>query len=98
DVSARPAEYRLSKNNKNEGTSQMSDSHDHSDTTRTGAVTRRKALAVASGAAIALAANRTARAQGSPKKGGTLRVSSASNPSSLDPTTGGSGADHTFLY
>jgi ABC-type transport system substrate-binding protein len=74
----------------------MSRRDDHPDTTS--AFTRRQALAVASGAAVALTANRGARAAGTPKKGGTLRVSSASNPSSLDPTTGGSGADHTFLY
>ncbi|WP_339948338.1 ABC transporter substrate-binding protein [uncultured Albimonas sp.] len=30
--------------------------------------------------------------------GGTLRVISGHNPSSLDPSTGASGTDHTFLY
>jgi peptide/nickel transport system permease protein/peptide/nickel transport system substrate-binding protein len=61
-------------------------------------VTRRQALAIASAAVAALASDRGARAEGVPKKGGVLRVSSGSNPSSLDPTTGGSGADHAFLY
>jgi peptide/nickel transport system permease protein/peptide/nickel transport system substrate-binding protein len=61
------------------------------------AVTRRHALAITSGAMVAIASDRVS-AQQSPKKGGTLRVSSGSNPSSLDPTTGGSGADHAFLY
>ncbi len=39
-----------------------------------------------------------ARAQGTPRRGGVLKVSAASNPSSLDPTTGGAGSDHIFLY
>ena len=45
-------------------------------------------LAIAGGAA----------AQGAPKKGGVLKVSANANPSSLDPQTGGSGSDHSFLY
>lgn len=40
----------------------------------------------------------SAYAQGTPRKGGILKVSAASNPSSLDPTTGGAGSDHIFLY
>ena len=45
--------------------------------------------------AMALATTRQAWAQ---KKGGILKVSAPTNPSSLDPTTGGSGQDHSFLY
>jgi peptide/nickel transport system substrate-binding protein len=59
---------------------------------------RREALALASGAFASITTLGHARADETPKKGGVLRVSSASNPSSLDPTTGGSGADHAFLY
>jgi ABC-type transport system substrate-binding protein len=40
----------------------------------------------------------SALAQGAPRKGGILRVSAPTNPSSLDPATGGSGSDHVFLY
>jgi len=32
------------------------------------------------------------------KRGGTLRLSAQSNPSSLDPQTGNSGSDHVILY
>ncbi len=70
---------------------------DHRSDSHRGAVTRRQALAIASGTMAAFASDRIS-AQESPKKGGTLRVSSGSNPSSLDPTTGGSGSDHAFLY
>jgi len=55
---------------------------------------RRDFLASAAGLALA----GTARAQGGPKKGGVLKVSANANPSSLDPQTGGSGSDHSFLY
>jgi len=55
---------------------------------------RRDFLASAAGLALAGAAF----AQGAPKKGGTLKVSANANPSSLDPQTGGSGSDHSFLY
>lgn len=37
-------------------------------------------------------------AQGTPKRGGTLRLSAQQNPSSLDPQTGNSGSDHVILY
>jgi peptide/nickel transport system permease protein/peptide/nickel transport system substrate-binding protein len=51
---------------------------------------------------LALAATQRAWAQGTPqgtpKKGGVLKVSAPTNPSSLDPATGGSGQDHAFLY
>ncbi|MFO1081478.1 MAG: ABC transporter substrate-binding protein [Reyranellaceae bacterium] len=54
------------------------------------------------GAAAAVAAARfgasAALAQGGPRKGGILKVSAPTNPSSLDPATGGSGQDHAFLY
>ena len=46
---------------------------------------------------IALALSGRASAQ-APRKGGTLKVSANANPSSLDPQTGGSGSDHSFLY
>ena len=37
-------------------------------------------------------------AQGTPKRGGILRISAPANPSSLDPATGGAGSDHAFLF
>jgi ABC-type transport system substrate-binding protein len=37
-------------------------------------------------------------AAGTPREGGTLRVAYGYNPSSLDPYTGNSGADHVVLY
>ena len=37
-------------------------------------------------------------AQGTPKRGGMLRISAPANPSSLDPATGGAGSDHAFLF
>lgn len=37
-------------------------------------------------------------AAGAPRRGGVLRVSGSSNPSSLDPATGGAGSDHTYLW
>jgi peptide/nickel transport system substrate-binding protein len=62
------------------------------------ALTRRNALALMSGAAIGASLGGPALAQATPKRGGTLRVSAFTNPSSLDPATGGAGSDHTFLY
>lgn len=62
------------------------------------AITRRNAIALMSGAAAAASLGAPAFAQGTPKRGGTLRVSAFTNPSSLDPATGGAGSDHTFLY
>jgi peptide/nickel transport system permease protein/peptide/nickel transport system substrate-binding protein len=62
------------------------------------AITRRNAIALMSGAAVGVALGEPAFAQGTPKRGGTLRVSAFTNPSSLDPCTGGAGSDHTFLY
>jgi peptide/nickel transport system permease protein/peptide/nickel transport system substrate-binding protein len=39
-----------------------------------------------------------AQAQGTPKKGGVLKLAMPANPSSLDPTTGGAGSDHPMLW
>jgi ABC-type transport system substrate-binding protein len=75
-----------------------SDQNSSFDKRKNGGRTRRDALTLASGILVAVAARSHARAEDVPKKGGLLRVSSASNPSSLDPATGGSGADHAFLY
>lgn len=62
------------------------------------ATTRREAMALISGAMASFALGGDAFAQGAPKRGGTLRVSAFTNPSSLDPTTGGAGSDHAFLF
>ena len=60
--------------------------------------TRRELIALMTGAAAGVSLGGNALAQGAPKRGGTLRVSAFTNPSSLDPATGGAGSDHTFLY
>jgi len=60
--------------------------------------TRREAMALISGAVAGVALGGNARAQGTPKRGGILRVSAPTNPSSLDPATGGAGSDHAFLF
>src|ERR1700676_4721292 len=60
--------------------------------------TRREAMALISGAVAGVALGGGARAQGAPKRGGILRISAFTNPSSLDPTTGGAGSDHAFLF
>src|SRR3981189_1112712 len=60
--------------------------------------TRREAMALISGALAGAALGGNARAQGTPKRGGILRISAFTNPSSLDPTTGGAGSDHAFLF
>jgi ABC-type transport system substrate-binding protein len=62
------------------------------------AISRRKALALASGAVLAGALPSGAFGQGTPRRGGVLKVSAMTNPSTLDPATGGSGTDHIFLY
>lgn len=62
------------------------------------AVSRRELLALLGAGAFSLAAQTPAWAQGAAKRGGTLRVAAWANPSSLDPATGGSGGDHTFLW
>jgi ABC-type transport system substrate-binding protein len=61
------------------------------------AFSRRAALGLMAGAAGAMTPG-FVMAQETPKKGGTLRVSAFTNPSSLDPATGGAGSDHTFLF
>jgi len=64
----------------------------------TSGTTRREAMALISGAVAGAALGGNARAQGTPKRGGILRISAFTNPSSLDPTTGGAGSDHAFLF
>lgn len=62
-------------------------------------VSRRQALGLATAAlASATFGTGAAFAQGKPKRGGILKVSATTNPSSLDPATGGAGSDHTFLW
>jgi len=63
-----------------------------------GTLTRREIVALAGGLAIAGAASLPAWAQEAAKKGGVLKVAAPANPSSLDPATGGSGADHSILW
>ena len=60
--------------------------------------TRREAMALISGALAGTALGGSAFAQGTPKRGGILRISAPANPSSLDPATGGAGSDHAFLF
>jgi peptide/nickel transport system substrate-binding protein len=60
--------------------------------------TRREVMALLSGAAAGFAFGGDASAQGTPKRGGILRISAPTNPSSLDPATGGAGSDHAFLF
>src|ERR1700760_4809543 len=62
------------------------------------AFNRRQFVALTAGAATALGGLPGAFGQGTPKKGGTLRVSAGNNPSTLDPMTGRSGFDHPLLY
>ena len=61
------------------------------------ALHRRDLIAMASGTAVA-SIGRHAVAQATPRRGGILRVAGNTNPSSMDPQTGGSGSDHVFLY
>src|SRR5437879_3244236 len=60
--------------------------------------TRREALALLAASTAGAVLTNSTKAQSTPKRAGVLRVSAYSNPSSLDPVTGGSGADHTFLH
>jgi peptide/nickel transport system substrate-binding protein len=60
--------------------------------------TRREAMALMTGALAGAAFGGKAFAQGTPKRGGILRISAPANPSSLDPATGGAGSDHAFLF
>ena len=61
-------------------------------------ITRREAIALTTGALAAAGFAGRAQAQGTPKRGGTLRISAPANPSSLDPATGGAGSDHAYLF
>ena len=61
-------------------------------------MTRREAIALTTGALAAAGLGSRALAQGTPKRGGILRISAPANPSSLDPATGGAGSDHAFLF
>ena len=68
------------------------------DSTQFGKLNRRDLLALAGGAALASTTGMSAFAQAAAKKGGVLRLAAPANPSSLDPTTGGAGSDHTILW
>src|SRR3954452_564032 len=60
---------------------------------------RRQFLGAAAGlAASGLPLPSFAADEGQPKRGGILKVGAPSNPTSLDPYTGGGGLDHTHLY
>jgi peptide/nickel transport system substrate-binding protein len=60
--------------------------------------TRREAMALMTAALAGVTLGGSALAQGTPKRGGILRISAPANPSSLDPATGGAGSDHAFLF
>lgn len=68
------------------------------DSIQFGKLSRRDLLALAGGAALASTTGMSAFAQAAAKKGGVLRLAAPANPSSLDPTTGGAGSDHTILW
>jgi peptide/nickel transport system permease protein/peptide/nickel transport system substrate-binding protein len=55
-------------------------------------------MVLISGALAGVSLGGNAFAQGTPKRGGILRISAPANPSSLDPATGGAGSDHAFLF
>jgi len=59
---------------------------------------RRGFLGLLGGTAAAHMLGASPAAAQTPKRGGILKVSAPANPSSLDPSTGGSGLDHSFLY
>lgn len=63
-----------------------------------GILHRRHLLALLGGAAVTGVVGLPAFAQEQVKRGGTLKLAAYANPSSLDPATGGSGADHSFLW
>lgn len=77
----------------------MNDTHDDRDALPDG-WTRRKILALAGAGAISSYVWSPGRAiaQETPRKGGILKISAPSNPSSLDPATGGAGSDHAILW
>src|SRR3954466_10293518 len=60
--------------------------------------TRREAMALMTAALAGAGFGGKAFAQSVPRRGGILRISAPANPSSLDPTTGGAGSDHAFLF
>jgi ABC-type transport system substrate-binding protein len=64
---------------------------------RSAGLTRRSALILPLGVSTVALFSRNARSQ-QPARGGVLRVVAYANPSSLDPSTGRSGADHAFLW
>lgn len=59
---------------------------------------RRQAMAVIAAAAAAAGLPVSALAQDKARKGGVLKMSSPTNPSTLDPISGRSGYDHVQLY
>lgn len=60
-------------------------------------LTRRSALALPVALGAGTLTSRFAGAE-EPRRGGVLRVVTYANPSSLDPATGRSGTDHTYLW
>jgi peptide/nickel transport system permease protein/peptide/nickel transport system substrate-binding protein len=59
---------------------------------------RREALAGLGLALAGLSGAAPAHAAGEPRRGGVLRVSAPTNPSTLDPIAGTAGSDHVYLY
>jgi len=59
---------------------------------------RRQTLAMFAGSAAIGLVGMPTWAQEAKKKGGILKVAALTNPSSLDPATGGAGTDHVFLW
>jgi len=76
----------------------MSVSMDPDDHPPVATMTRREWLLMLGAGAAAGAIPGVLRAQGAQRRGGVLRVSGSANPSSLDPATGGSGLDHSYLW
>jgi ABC-type transport system substrate-binding protein len=67
--------------------------------TMAGMLTRRAVLMLAGSATLAGSSwALPAWAEDAAKKGGILKIAAPANPSSLDPATGGSGADHSILW
>lgn len=64
--------------------------------TDTNAISRRTLLSATAGGIVATGLG--SRRAGAQANGGVLRLSNPANPSSLDPHTGNSGADHVALY
>src|SRR4051812_7130507 len=61
-------------------------------------LSRRRALALLGATVASTTLSGVALGQDKPKRGGVLKISNHFNPSSLDPATGGSGSDHSYLY